>query len=77
MANIPFPKNSNAGYLHYDVNGGREYKFLGGGDSNDPNNWLLVGGRLNGHPDTSTWGPRQAGANWYNTSLGGFFGERD
>jgi len=71
---IPFPKNSNAGYLHYDVISGGEWKFLGGGDSNDIDNWLLDGGRLISHPDTTGWGTRQAGANWYNISLGGFFG---
>lgn len=70
----PWPSNSNPGQAYYDIASGGEYRYLGGGDSEDDDNWLLIGGELNEHPDVTTWGVRQAGAKWYNKSLGGFFG---
>jgi len=74
MANIAFPAGVNVGYIHYDLINGGEWRFMGGGSYTNILNWLLTGGMLLGHPDTTGWGERQAGATWYNSSLGGFFG---
>jgi len=70
---IPFPSSVNPGYLHHDVVSGGLWRYIGG-DPRSEQNWLLVGGELIGHPDTSAWGVKQAGSRWYNKTLGGFFG---
>ena len=69
----PFPNGINKGYIHYDTVSGGQFRYVGENPSNVLN-WLLVGGEVQEHPDTSTWGMSQRGARWFNKTENGFFG---
>jgi len=55
------------GVRHVDSGTGLIYRYIGGDPSNSLN-WLVDGGQTSSDPDTTGWGTRHAGANWYNTT---------
>lgn len=58
----------NPGHIHQDNVTGGIYRYLGGDPSDTVNNWLLVWGKLESDPNTSSWGIRQDGATWFNST---------
>ncbi len=64
-----FPTSVSVGDLFKSLKDGGLYEFQGG-DATDPLNWLLLNGVLAKDPDTSKWGPKQAGAFWHDKSTG-------
>lgn len=64
-----FPSSVNVGALHFKVDEGVYYRYLGGGVATDALNWVVFGGVIDGDPDTTGWGERQDGALWFNGVL--------
>jgi hypothetical protein len=60
----PFPAQVNIGHVHFDKVSNGLFRYLGGPVS-DSLNWLLIGGEVDEHPDTSQWGEKQKGATWF------------
>jgi len=67
-------KGIQIGHTHKDTIGGGVYRWLGGDPNDITNNWLLAGGELVNDPATGTWGIRQQGSWWFNTSTSSFRG---
>lgn len=66
---LGFPSGVNAGALHFKIDEGLYYRYIGGGSSQDPLNWVVFGGSIAGDPDTVGWTSRQDGAVWFNSLL--------
>lgn len=63
-----FPEGGvQQGHRHVDSVAGFIYRYLGGDPSNELN-WMVDGGKSPTDPDTSSWGPAQSGASWYNVT---------
>jgi len=69
----PFPSQVNVGAVHFDTVGKGWWRFLGGNPF-DPLSWLLIGGTVADHPDTTNWGVKQTGASWVLASDGVTYG---
>lgn len=69
----PFPSQVNVGAIHFDTVGKGWWRFLGGNPFN-PLSWLLIGGTLSEHPDTTGWGMDKTGASWTLASDGLVYG---
>lgn len=66
---LAFPVGINVGTLHYKIDQGLYYRYIGGGNSQNELNWVVFGGSIPGDPDTTGWGGRQEGALWFNSTL--------
>lgn len=60
-----FPSNINVGHLHFRIDEGLYYRYLGGVPSNSLN-WVVFGGAVSSDPSTVGWSTAQDGAWWFN-----------
>jgi len=74
-AGSSFPsRDLEIGDVHFNLANNGIYRYQGGDPIDTVNSWLLKGGELLAHPDTTGWGASQAGALWYNIALQCWFG---
>lgn len=60
-----FPRNNlQIGHTFCDIDDLTLWKYVGG-PTDVVSSWVLISGQLNEQPETSLWGPQQAGSTWF------------